>query len=504
MRGLRMFGGKRGRGPGNKTADKRGSKDGIKSFQGAAGQAKSGAELMDEPRKSGKKSGSIADRMKVIIAKEALEYAEKIVDTVREPLIVLDVNLKVISANKSFYRTFKVDPKETQGRFIFDLGNRQWNIPKLRQLLEKILPKNNPFENFEIEHDFETIGKKTMLLNARRLDTVQMILLAIEDITERKKFEEAESIRVSEERYRNIFEMAPDGIITSDTKGVITSCNAAFVKLMGYPKDEIIGKHFSKLPTLSAKDNPKYIELVSSVLMGKTPDKPPEITWTRKDGTRCFGDFSLSLIKKGRSISGIQAVLRDITERKKADEALKTSEERFRMIFEYAPDAYYLNDLRGNFVDGNIAAEKLTGYKRDELVGKSFLKLRLLPADQIPKAAALLVRNAIGHSTGPDEFKLLRRDGTEVPVEIRTYPVEIAGKKTVLGIAHDITNRKRLEEETKRRYDEMAKLKEELERKVEEFERLNRLAVGRELKMIELKKRIEELERGRKTKSVNV
>jgi PAS domain S-box-containing protein len=195
---------------------------------------------------------------------------------------------------------------------------------------------------------------------------------------------------------------------------------------------------------------------------------------------------------------GAMGILRDITERKQAEESLKTSEERFRIIFEYAPDAYYLNDLRGDFIDGNIAAEKLTGYKRDELVGKSFLKLKLLPAGQIPRAASLLARNAIGHSTGPDEFKLLRRGGTEVPVEIRTYPVEIEGKKIVLGIAHDITARKRLEEESNRRSEDLAKSNEELKRKAEEFERLNRLTVGRELKMIELKKRIAELEEGLK------
>jgi two-component system CheB/CheR fusion protein len=124
------------------------------------------------------------------IIEEARAYAENIVETMREPLIVLDTDLKVISANRSFYQTFKVNHKETQGRLIYDLGNRQWGIPKLRKLLEEILPKNNTFDNYEIEHDFETIGPKTMLFNARRLATMRMILITIEDITERKKAEE--------------------------------------------------------------------------------------------------------------------------------------------------------------------------------------------------------------------------------------------------------------------------------------------------------------------------
>jgi len=130
---------------------------------------------------------------------EARVYAENIVETIQEPLIVLDTDLKVISANSAFYQTFKVNHKETEGRFIYDLGNRQWNIPKLRQLLEEVLPKNSAFDNYEIEHDFETIGPKTMLFNARRLDAVQMILITIYDITERKRAEE--KLQKNEEQF---------------------------------------------------------------------------------------------------------------------------------------------------------------------------------------------------------------------------------------------------------------------------------------------------------------
>ncbi|MGD1042341.1 MAG: ATP-binding protein [Sedimentisphaerales bacterium] len=130
---------------------------------------------------------------------EARVYAENIVETIQEPLIVLDTDLKVISANSAFYQTFKVNHKETEGQFIYDLGNRQWNIPRLRQLLEDVLPRNSAFDNYEIEHDFETIGPKTMLFNARRLDSVQMILITIYDITERKRAEE--KLQKNEEQF---------------------------------------------------------------------------------------------------------------------------------------------------------------------------------------------------------------------------------------------------------------------------------------------------------------
>jgi signal transduction histidine kinase len=121
------------------------------------------------------------------------ELARRIIATVREPLIVLDGDLRIISANDSFYRTFKVLPLETEGRPIFEIGNHQWDIPRLRILLEDILPANQHFDDFEVEHDFPEIGCHTMLLNARRLvrqdGAKDLILLAIEDVTEPNRLE---------------------------------------------------------------------------------------------------------------------------------------------------------------------------------------------------------------------------------------------------------------------------------------------------------------------------
>ncbi len=127
-------------------------------------------------------------------ADDALEYAESIINTVREPLIVLDQNLRVVKVSRSFYDVFKVNPEQTIGHLIYDLGNKQWDIPVLRELLETILPQKTTFDNYEVEHDFTTIGKRIMLLNARQINRVmgkeRIILLSIEDITERKQLEE--------------------------------------------------------------------------------------------------------------------------------------------------------------------------------------------------------------------------------------------------------------------------------------------------------------------------
>ena len=118
--------------------------------------------------------------------------AEAIVDAVREPLVVLDLDLRVIAASRSFYRTFAVAPRKTEGRMLFDLGDGQWNIPGLRTLLEDIIPKRRTVEAYEVEHEFPSIGRRVMLLNARRVfedGSPTAILLAIEDVTRRRNAE---------------------------------------------------------------------------------------------------------------------------------------------------------------------------------------------------------------------------------------------------------------------------------------------------------------------------
>jgi PAS domain S-box-containing protein len=136
-------------------------------------------------------------------------------------------------------------------------------------------------------------------------------------------------------------------------------------------------------------------------------------------------------------------------QKKQAEEELRDSEEHLKILFDYAPDAYYISDIKGKFIDGNKAAERLIGYKKEELIGKSFLKLKLLSLADIPKAAKLLVKNLRGQPTGSDEFVLNRKDNSKVTVEISTYPVKIKEKTLALGIARDITERKQAEQTIK-------------------------------------------------------
>jgi two-component system CheB/CheR fusion protein len=122
--------------------------------------------------------------------KQALHYMETLVEVARESFLILDADLRVISANPIFYKNFHVSSRQTEDVLLYDLGNGQWNIPKLKSLLENVLPKKKIVKDYEVTHAFETIGTKTMLLNARQIDSVQLIILAIEDITDRKTLEE--------------------------------------------------------------------------------------------------------------------------------------------------------------------------------------------------------------------------------------------------------------------------------------------------------------------------
>ncbi len=133
---------------------------------------------------------------------EARSLTESIVDTIRQPLLILHEDLRVQSANRAFYDAFRVERAATEGRLVYELGNGQWDIPRLRELLTEVLPNNEFFEGFEVEHAFEQIGRRVMLLNAQRVDHLQLILLAFEDITERRRAEAENELLIGELNHR--------------------------------------------------------------------------------------------------------------------------------------------------------------------------------------------------------------------------------------------------------------------------------------------------------------
>jgi two-component system CheB/CheR fusion protein len=250
---------------------------------------------------------------------ESRDYAVSIVDTVREPLIVLDARLRVRTANRAFYQTFRVNPRETEGRLIYELGNRQWDIPRLRTLLEEILPRNSHFEDFEVEHEFPGIGRQTMLLNAHRVvrlegEPNQLILLAIEDITARKQ---AERLRQeSEDRLQTIINTAVDAIITIDEQGTISTVNPTAERMFGYPVAEMVGRNVKMLMSSPYQEEhggylTHYLRTGQKRIIGIGR----EVQGRRKDGSTFPVDLTVSEFydRTRRMFSG---VLRDLSARR--------------------------------------------------------------------------------------------------------------------------------------------------------------------------------------------
>ena len=255
--------------------------------------------------------------------KNTSDYAQNIVNTVREPLVVLDDKFRVISANRSFYRTFKVTPEMSENTMLFDLGNRQWNIPKLRELLEEVLPEKTSIEDFEVEHDFPAIGQKTMLMNARRIRSktgaTHMILLAIEDITERKRVKD--ELRDASEYAQNIVNTVREPLVVLDDRFRVISTNRSF------------SSTFKVTPEMSENtmlfdlgnhqwDIPKLRELLEEVLPKSTSIEDFEVEHDFPAIGRKTMLLNARRIRSKTGATQILMAIEDITERKRAEEEL--------------------------------------------------------------------------------------------------------------------------------------------------------------------------------------
>ncbi|SFP97971.1 PAS domain-containing protein [Tranquillimonas alkanivorans] len=157
-----------------------------------------------------------------------MELAEKLIDSVREGLLILDPDLRVQSASGAFYESFAVEPEQTVGRLVYELGNGQWNIPELRQLLEDVLPRQRSFNDFEVTHTFEDVGERVMLLNGRRLDHTDLILLAIRDVTD---------LRQSAARLQEVAAAAHVGVFEDDRRTGALYWSPEMRDILGYPPD---------------------------------------------------------------------------------------------------------------------------------------------------------------------------------------------------------------------------------------------------------------------------
>src|SRR6476659_4186931 len=411
------------------------------------------------------------------LADEIQDYAQNIVDTVREPLLILDATLRVQSANRAFYQTFHVSPVETEGRLIYELGNGQWDIPDLRTLLEDIVPKSSVFDDFELDHTFPVIGRRVMLLNARKLQAGQhgeLLVLAMEDVTARKGAEEA--LVEAGALQSAIFNSANFSSIATDERGVIQIFNVGAERMLGYtaadvmnkitPADisdpqEVIARAKALSAELGTPITPGFEALVFKASRGI--EDIYELTYIRKDGSRFPAIVSVTALRDDQSaIIGYLLIGTDNTARKRAEEALLKAGALQSAIFNSANFSSIATDEKGVIQIFNVGAERMLGYTAAEVMNKITPADISDPQEVITRAKALSAELGTTITPGFEalvfkasrgiediyELTYIRKDGSRFPAVVSVTALRDE-EDVIIGyllIGTDNTARKQIED----------------------------------------------------------
>ncbi|HUY36688.1 MAG TPA: PAS domain S-box protein [Pirellulales bacterium] len=412
------------------------------------------------------------------LVEDIQNYAMNIVDTVREPLLILDTTLRVRSANRAFYQTFQVSSDETENRLIYELGNGQWDIPSLRTLLEDVVPKSSVFNDFELEHTFPVIGRRVMLLNARKLQAGhhgELLVLAMEDVTARKRAEEA--LLEAGALQSAIFNSANFSSIATDEKGVIQIFNVGAERMLGYTAAEVMNKitpaDISDPQEVIARAAALSLELATPITPGfealvfkaaRGIEDIYELTYIRKDGSRFPAVVSVTALRDDQSaIIGYLLIGTDNTARKQAEEALLKAGALQNAIFNSANFSSIATDEKGVIQIFNVGAERMLGYAAIEVVDKITPADISDPQEVITRAKALSAELGTTITPGFEalvfkasrgiediyELTYIRKDGSRFPAIVSVTALRDAqgGIIGYLLIGTDNTARKQVEAE---------------------------------------------------------
>ncbi len=249
-------------------------------------------------------------------------------------------------------------------------------------------------------------------------------------------------------RFRTFLDNSYDAIfLITIPSGRILDATSAVSRLLSYSSCEVVDRHFTDF---FIKDRIQQLQTILIDLSGSTDKKRTHITtMVSRDGVEIPVELSLtSMVYNG--VPSVVVVTHDITERIRAEEELKRSEERFRFLFEYAPDAFFIFDSSGRFIDGNHVTTLMTGYSKEDLQCRSLLDHNFISPENSDSVISILEKNAQGSPAGPDELVLIRNDSERIIIELQTFPFRFEDRNSILGIARDITRRRQEEEEKNR------------------------------------------------------
>ncbi|HWO88849.1 MAG TPA: PAS domain S-box protein [Gemmatimonadales bacterium] len=374
-------------------------------------------------------------------------FAEAVLATLREPLLVLDAALRVVIGNRAFYRAFGGTPEETVGQPLYELRGRLFDSPALRALLEAVLPNNTAFDDFVHSVDLPALGRRVLLLNARRLyrdkHKTDMILLAMEDVTEKHAAAEARA------RLAAIVDSSHDAILSKSLDGTIRTWNAAAERLYGYTEAEAVGQHIGLIvPPERRAEAASILERISRGERVESLDTER----IRKDGSRLHVSVSISPVRDatGRVI-GASAIERDITERMRVEQALREAAQLLEGISSASPAVLHTMTVQDNgtlvptWVSRNVTA--VLGFSVDEALAPGWWTAHVHPDDRaecLARMEQLLARGSLVH-----EYRFLRKDGTVVWIrdELRVVRDSAGRPRQVMGAWLDTTEQHRLEEQ---------------------------------------------------------
>jgi PAS domain S-box-containing protein len=390
--------------------------------------------------------GTVGKQLETEI-QDAREYAENIVETVREPLVVLNSDLKILTANQSFYNTFKVTPEDTIGNFIYDLGNRQWDIPRLRVLFKEILPHDTVINGYEVEHDFLDIGRKIILLNAREIFRKKVgshiILLAMEDITERKQLET--EIQDAREYAENIVETVREPLVVLNSDLNILTANQSFYDTFKVTPEDTIGNFIYDLGNRQW-DIPRLRVLFEEILPHDTVINGYEVEHDFPGiGRKIILLNARQIFRENIGSRIILLAMEDITERKLAEERISEVIRQQQAILDNIPNIAWLKNRAGRYVAVNEPFGRVFDLAPKELVGKN-------DHDIYPPELAVKYENdsrqvMVSGTRTYFEETIVDREGETLYLEKIETPIfnDSGVVIGIIGIAHDITSRKQVE-----------------------------------------------------------
>lgn len=388
-------------------------------------------------------SGSLGDVWDIVGA---------IVDTVREALLILDLDLRVVAANRSFYATFGVVPEDTLGRLVYDLGNGQWNVPDLRKLLEDVLPGNEAFEEFEVDHEFERIGRREMVLNGRQLSDHNLVLLAIEDVTELRTAQRA--LSESEERFELFAANAREyAVVGMDAEGRITTWSPSAERILGWTRKEALGRSGAIFFTEEDREaGAVEHELEAARRDGSALDERWHV---RKDGSRFWGTGVMVALQNG-DLRGFAKVLRDNTRRKSAEDSLRASErtaearlDELEAVYATAPIGLCVLDQDLRFVRINRHLAEMNGHSVEAHLGRTVFEVVPDVADEASVILSRIFQTGepvLGvEITGETAAQMgVERTWVENWLPLRDAEGDVVGVNVV---AEEVTERRRAERE---------------------------------------------------------